>query len=65
MFRSKDHGMPNLNHPSNRGNQYVKMMIDVPTKLSKDQKEKMQEFAKLSHMKSRSLFKDAKKSLNQ
>ncbi|MDR2603470.1 MAG: molecular chaperone DnaJ [Puniceicoccales bacterium] len=56
MFRIKGQGMPDLNHPGNRGNQYVKITIDVPTKLSREQKEKLQEFEKLCNIKSGGFF---------
>ncbi|MDR1232981.1 MAG: molecular chaperone DnaJ [Puniceicoccales bacterium] len=56
MFRVKGHGMPDLNRPGNRGNQYVKIAIDVPTKLSREQKEKLQEFEKLCNIKSGGFF---------
>jgi molecular chaperone DnaJ len=46
-FRLKGRGMPILNSKGSRGNQYVKVTIDVPTKLSKEQKQKLQEFEKL------------------
>ncbi|MDR1891322.1 MAG: molecular chaperone DnaJ [Puniceicoccales bacterium] len=56
MFRIKGQGMPNLNRPGSRGNQYVKVTIDVPTKLSREQKEKLQEFEKLCNVKSGGFF---------
>lgn len=46
-FRIRGHGMPILNQRGARGNQYVKITIDVPTKLSKEEKEKLQEFENL------------------
>lgn len=45
-FRIKGYGMPEMNCNGRRGNQYVKVTIDVPTKLTKVQKEKLQEFNK-------------------
>ncbi|MDR2778671.1 MAG: molecular chaperone DnaJ [Puniceicoccales bacterium] len=56
MFRIKGQGMPSLNHPGARGNQYVKVIIDVPTKLSREQKEKLQEFEKLYNVKGGGFF---------
>ena len=45
-FRLKNHGMPNLRYSSRKGELYVKISIQVPTKLSKEQKESLIEFAK-------------------
>ena len=45
IFRVKGQGMPVLNRPGRRGDQYVKVIIDVPKKLSKLQREKLEEFA--------------------
>jgi molecular chaperone DnaJ len=47
VFRMKGYGMPVLRRQGVRGNQCVKVVIDIPTKLSKAQKEKLQEFEKL------------------
>jgi molecular chaperone DnaJ len=55
-FRIREHGMPDMNHSGNRGDMYVKIAIDVPTKLTKDQKEKLQEFAKLCNVRSAGFF---------
>ncbi len=60
VFRMKGHGMPVLNEGSRRGNQYVKVIIDVPTKLSKDQKEKLREFDRLSSKHSDGFFQKLK-----
>ena len=45
-FRLKNHGMPNLRYSSRKGDLYVKISIQVPTKLSKDQRESLINFAK-------------------
>ena len=45
-FRLKNHGMPNLRYSSRKGDLYVKISIQVPTKLSKEQKEALINFAK-------------------
>ena len=43
-FRIRDKGMPNLRSPSHRGDLYVKAVISVPTKLTKEQKHKLVDF---------------------
>ena len=45
-FRLKNHGMPNLRYSSRKGDLYVKISILVPTKLSKEQKDSLIQFAK-------------------
>lgn len=45
-FRLRDHGMPNLRYASRKGDLYVKIAIEVPKKLSKEQKESLINFAK-------------------
>ena len=45
-FRLKNHGMPNLRYSSRRGDLYVKIAIQVPSKLTKDQKDALISFAK-------------------
>ena len=45
-FRLKNHGMPNLRYSSRKGDLYIKISIQVPTKLSKDQRESLISFAK-------------------
>jgi len=47
MFRLKNKGMPDLRGGSS-GNQFVKVMIQVPKKLSSEQKLLLEEFAKVS-----------------
>lgn len=44
-FRIKDKGMPNLRSPSRRGDLYVRVNVKVPEKLTKEQREKLIEFA--------------------
>ena len=39
-FRIKDKGMPNLRSPSRKGDLYAKVIIQVPKKLTKEQREK-------------------------
>lgn len=45
-FRIKDQGMPNLRVSSRKGDLYVRIIISVPTKLTKDQRNKLVEFSK-------------------
>lgn len=47
MFRLKGNGMPNLRGGS-RGDQYVRVMIQVPKKLTSEQRELLEKFASIS-----------------
>ncbi len=47
VFRLKGKGMPDL-HGNTRGDQYVKVMIEVPARLTSDQKRLLEEFARIS-----------------
>lgn len=47
VFKVKGEGLPSLNHPASRGDQYVRIEIDVPKKLSAEEKKLLQELAKL------------------
>lgn len=47
VFRLKDKGMPDL-RSSYHGNQYVKVMLQVPEKLSTEQNELLEKFAEIS-----------------
>ena len=47
-FRIKDKGMPNLHTPSRKGDLYARIIIHIPQKLTKLQREKLIEFAKAS-----------------
>ena len=46
MFKLRGHGMPILNS-SNRGDLMVRALVEVPTKLSSEQRRKLEEFAEL------------------
>ena len=48
QFRMKSKGMPRL-RGSGRGDQYVRVVVEIPTNLSKRQKELLQEFGELEH----------------
>jgi len=45
-FRMKDKGMPNLRNNSRKGDLFVRVVIDVPQKLSKEQRQKLISFGK-------------------
>jgi molecular chaperone DnaJ len=45
-FRIKNKGMPNLRSPSRVGDLYARVIIQVPEKLSKEQREKLVDFGK-------------------
>lgn len=47
MFRLKGEGMPNL-HGGPHGNQYVRVMISVPTRLTVQQKQLLEDYARAS-----------------
>jgi molecular chaperone DnaJ len=47
VFRLRDKGMPDV-HGGGRGDQYVKVMIHVPTRLSAEQKKLLEDYAKIS-----------------
>lgn len=64
-FRLRGHGMPNLRSQA-KGDQLVKVSIDVPKKLSAEEKEKLEEFAVLMGQRTANeegsgFFKKAKK----
>ena len=44
-FRLKNNGMPNLRYSSRKGDLYIKIFIEVPTKLTKEQKDILIKFA--------------------
>jgi molecular chaperone DnaJ len=45
-FRIKDKGMPNLRNPNRKGDLFIRIVIDVPQKLSKEQREKLIAYGK-------------------
>jgi molecular chaperone DnaJ len=47
LFRMRGHGVPNV-HGHGRGDMMVRVMVEVPTKLSRQLREKLEEFAKLA-----------------
>ena len=64
-FRLKGKGVQRLNY-SGRGDQFVKITVEVPKNLTKEQKEKLQEFEKLSqdkNYKKRRTFADKLKDI--
>lgn len=48
VFRLKGKGIPNVRNPKIRGDQYIQVKVDVPTKLNEKQKKMLQEFANIS-----------------
>ena len=48
VFRLRGKGMPDVHAPSAAGDQYVKVMIQVPTKLTVEQKKLLEQYAQLS-----------------
>jgi len=64
-FRLRGHGMPNLRQSSRRGDQLVRVQIEVPTKLTAAQREALEEFAKVcgdaEHPVSESFLRRAKR----
>ncbi|MBN1585981.1 MAG: molecular chaperone DnaJ, partial [Candidatus Omnitrophica bacterium] len=59
VFRLQGKGMPSLNRHG-AGDQLVKVEIDVPTRLNSEQREALQEFARLSGEDVESLGKSIK-----
>ncbi len=45
-FRLRDKGMPNLRNPNRTGDLYARIIIHIPSKLTKNQRETLVEFAK-------------------
>jgi molecular chaperone DnaJ len=56
VFRLKEKGMPDLRR-GQRGQQYVKVMLEVPKKMTAEQKDLLREYAKVSNIKNVN-FKD-------
>jgi molecular chaperone DnaJ len=48
VFRLKGKGMPDVHDPENFGDVYVRVMVDVPKKLSGEQRRLLEEFARAS-----------------
>ena len=46
LFKLRGHGLPNL-RSGRRGNQLIRVTIDIPKKLTREQREKLEEFADL------------------
>ncbi|MGN0316662.1 MAG: molecular chaperone DnaJ [Lachnospira sp.] len=60
--RLKGKGMPTLRNPQVRGDQYITLIVDIPTKLTNEQKEALLEYDKAltgaeRHTKKKGLFK--------
>lgn len=71
QFRLKGKGIPSLRNSAARGDQYVKVKVEVPTKLNEMQKKLLQEFAEVcgesveSGKKKRSFGKSGKSKLTK
>ncbi|MGA2603027.1 MAG: DnaJ C-terminal domain-containing protein, partial [Verrucomicrobiia bacterium] len=48
LFRLRGKGLPNV-HGHGHGDQHVHVMVEVPTRLSRAQREKLDEFAAIAH----------------
>jgi len=51
VFRLREKGMPNV-HGHTRGDQHVRVLVEVPTRLSRAMREKLEEFAQLANAES-------------
>ena len=64
VFRLRGHGMPRLRSGS-KGDQLVKVIIEVPTRMTPDQRRKLEEYAEVcgdpANPMSESFFEKAKK----
>ena len=48
VFRSRGKGIPYLRNKDRRGDQLVQVIVETPTKLSKEQQELLEKFAEIS-----------------
>lgn len=48
VFRLRGKGIPHIRNPKVRGDQYIEVKVDVPTKLNEEQKKVLQDFANIS-----------------
>jgi molecular chaperone DnaJ len=48
LFRLRGKGMPNV-HGHGHGDQHVRVLVEVPTRLSREQRQKLEEFAALAN----------------
>jgi molecular chaperone DnaJ len=48
LFRLRGKGLPNV-HGHGHGDQHVRVMVEVPTRLSRAQREKLEEFSGIAH----------------
>ncbi len=48
VFRMRGKGIPYLRRKDQRGDQLVQVVVETPTKLSKEQQELLQKFAEIS-----------------
>lgn len=68
LFRLRGKGIPHL-RGSGRGDQYVKVIVETPTKLDEEQKEALRNFAKLvgddAHLEGKSFFGKVKEAFGK
>lgn len=64
-FRVREKGMPHLNHPQRKGDLFVRVQVEVPTKLNAEQEEHLRKFAESigeqNSPKQQSFFEKAKR----
>ena len=48
QIKLKDHGVPSIRNKDRRGDLYVTLVVEVPTRLSRKQKAALKQFAELS-----------------
>ncbi len=56
VFKLKGKGMPSL-HGRSQGDEYVKVIVQVPTKLTSEEKKLLEEFRRLERERSKGIFK--------
>lgn len=56
VFRLKGKGMPSL-HGGGQGDEYVRVIVQVPTKLTSQEKKLLEEFRRLENERSKGIFK--------
>ncbi|MFB0526491.1 MAG: DnaJ C-terminal domain-containing protein, partial [bacterium] len=56
VFKLRGKGMPSL-HGRSQGDEYVKVVVQVPTKLTSEEKKLLEEFRSLERERSKGIFK--------
>ncbi|NLK21542.1 MAG: molecular chaperone DnaJ [Epulopiscium sp.] len=69
MFRLKGKGIPSVRNPKFRGDQYIEVKIEVPTKLNEKQKNILREFSNISgdevHQQRKGFFEKVKEAFGE